>query len=775
MPEAPLAALSSPAARSKYVEYARAIALRPTQAGDLYSDLGSALSALGERRAAAAAYMSAIAVAPAHAVAYNNLAALLRSSPAHRGEALRLWLTAHALQPQQYARYPEMHLNVAGVLVDAGRYDEAIWHYERGLRYTAHEGDTLGRLLHLYQRTCDWRALDRLWPRAHHLLLERELPALECSRSGGVSTARRLGVRPALSPMHALTLPLMACELHGLAVAHAAQAEAEVLARNLSFAPHHGAVDWRRPLRVAAGGERRVDPNGGDAGGTMGVARSARGAGADDARTARRRPHAALHVGFLSSDWKRHPVAILMAPTLDAMRSECAQLRISAFALNPVALPRQDTDGMGDGAMTTQSHQGADGRDDGPPKAHAANASRSLRAAFTDDASSRGGGVAPASTDADWEQRVRRAVDTMVPLHGLSDMDAARRVHEARINVLIDLNGLYSRGARPVVLATRPAPLQSTHLGYGASSGARFVDWAIADPIVMPPLTAHGATLRERIVLLPPSHLPSGHAELYPHMIVRAGGAACCARWCEEAGSGGASAGGGRASVGGGGASAGCEVSGRGHTGSRREGGGAVASGAWCASGCAVARRRRRAPSCMPTLDSMSSSMRAHSACGSRCCCARPARCCGCCAGRHPSIGCGRRRPRSAFRRRVWSSPSACRKGVTCARLHWPVWRSTHRVTHRVRRASMCCGAACRCWRWPAAFVVFVGAARATRRAAPRRRRAAACRPSSSATPSPWSPPWPSRRCRCTLALGTSSWVSASPSREEADRCNSCV
>ena len=574
MPEAPLAALSSPAARSKYVEYARAIALRPTQAGDLYSDLGSALSALGERRAAAAAYMSAIAVAPAHAVAYNNLAALLRSSPAHRGEALRLWLTAHALQPQQYARYPEMHLNVAGVLVDAGRYDEAIWHYERGLRYTAHEGDTLGRLLHLYQRTCDWRALDRLWPRAHHLLLERELPALECSRSGGVSTARRLGVRPALSPMHALTLPLMACELHGLAVAHAAQAEAEVLARNLSFAPHHGAVDWRRPLRVAAGGERRVDPNGGDAGGTMGVARSARGAGADDARTARRRPHAALHVGFLSSDWKRHPVAILMAPTLDAMRSECAQLRISAFALNPVALPRQDTDGMGDGAMTTQSHQGADGRDDGPPKAHAANASRSLRAAFTDDASSRGGGVAPASTDADWEQRVRRAVDTMVPLHGLSDMDAARRVHEARINVLIDLNGLYSRGARPVVLATRPAPLQSTHLGYGASSGARFVDWAIADPIVMPPLTAHGATLRERIVLLPPSHLPSGHAELYPHMIVRAGGAACCARWCEEAGSGGASAGGGRASVGGGGASAGCEVSGRGHTGSRREGGG---------------------------------------------------------------------------------------------------------------------------------------------------------------------------------------------------------
>ena len=80
---------------------------------------------------------------------------------------------AYSLQPDQYERYPQMHLNIAGVLVDAGRYDDAIWHYGRGLAYAERREDTLGRVAHLNQRVCDWRAVDNLWPDAHRLLVRR--------------------------------------------------------------------------------------------------------------------------------------------------------------------------------------------------------------------------------------------------------------------------------------------------------------------------------------------------------------------------------------------------------------------------------------------------------------------------------------------------------------------------------------------------------------------------------------------------------------------------
>jgi tetratricopeptide (TPR) repeat protein len=152
--------------------FRNALARDSKLSADLYNDLGAALaSQRGRQREAAAAYVQAIQIAPVHSVAYNNLAALLlTASPPQRSKALSMYLIAHSLQPEQYERYPQMHLNLASVLVDAARYDEAIWHYGRGLRYEPQAEDTLGRLVHLSQRVCDWRAVDRLWPHVRHLL-----------------------------------------------------------------------------------------------------------------------------------------------------------------------------------------------------------------------------------------------------------------------------------------------------------------------------------------------------------------------------------------------------------------------------------------------------------------------------------------------------------------------------------------------------------------------------------------------------------------------------
>ena len=236
--------------------YLRTAALQPHIAGSAYSDLGVALSSQGQLRAAAHAYSAAIELVPTHGVAYNNLASLVAAS-GRRAEALQLYLVSHRLQPQAFATYPQMHLNVAGQLVDAARYDEALRHYEHGLGYAAQADDTLARIIHLRQRVCDWAGVHRAWPSvrwALHRALRR---------------SARPPRRPVLPPMHASTLTLSPAELIGLARAHAAAIEAEAAAAQLGFA---------HPLpplpQFAGGGE----------GGRV------------------------LRVGLISSDVKRHPV-----------------------------------------------------------------------------------------------------------------------------------------------------------------------------------------------------------------------------------------------------------------------------------------------------------------------------------------------------------------------------------------------------------------------------------------------------------------------------------
>lgn len=82
--------------------------------------------------------------------------------------------------------------------------------------------------------------------------------------------------------------------------------------------------------------------------------------------------------------------------------------------------------------------------------------------------------------------RIRRAMDHVIPLQGRSDEQAAQLIAAAGIDVLVDLQGL-TNGARPDILAYRPAPVQVSYLGLPATSALPGVDWIIADRYVMPP------------------------------------------------------------------------------------------------------------------------------------------------------------------------------------------------------------------------------------------------------------------------------------------------
>ncbi len=82
-------------------------------------------------------------------------------------------------------------------------------------------------------------------------------------------------------------------------------------------------------------------------------------------------------------------------------------------------------------------------------------------------------------------QRVQAAADHFVDLRGQSDQQAAERVRADGVHLLVDLAG-HTRGHRLGVFARRPAPVQATYLGYPGSTGAEFIDYIVGDPFVTP-------------------------------------------------------------------------------------------------------------------------------------------------------------------------------------------------------------------------------------------------------------------------------------------------
>src|SRR6185295_8137969 len=102
--------------------------------------------------------------------------------------------------------------------------------------------------------------------------------------------------------------------------------------------------------------------------------------------------------------------------------------------------------------------------------------------------------------------RVKRAFDRFVDMRGRDDVEIARFIRESEIDVAIDLKG-YTSDARPAIFALKPAPVQVNYLGFPGTMGVNFMDYIVADPMVVPP--ADEAHYSEKIVWLPDSYQPN--------------------------------------------------------------------------------------------------------------------------------------------------------------------------------------------------------------------------------------------------------------------------
>lgn len=103
-------------------------------------------------------------------------------------------------------------------------------------------------------------------------------------------------------------------------------------------------------------------------------------------------------------------------------------------------------------------------------------------------------------------KRLESAFDVFSDVAQCSDRGVAEAIRHAEIDILINLNG-YFGGERTRVFAQRPAPVQVNYLGYPATMGAAYMDYIVADKIVIPE-DRHGG-YAEKIVYLPHTYQPN--------------------------------------------------------------------------------------------------------------------------------------------------------------------------------------------------------------------------------------------------------------------------
>ncbi|MBF0612059.1 MAG: glycosyl transferase [Magnetococcales bacterium] len=97
-------------------------------------------------------------------------------------------------------------------------------------------------------------------------------------------------------------------------------------------------------------------------------------------------------------------------------------------------------------------------------------------------------------------QRFRNSADQFLDISQWPDEQAARRIVEDEIDILVDLNG-HTHGSRLNMLSMRPAPIVVNWLGYPGTAGSPFHHYIIGDDFITPPESE--IYYSEKVVRLP--------------------------------------------------------------------------------------------------------------------------------------------------------------------------------------------------------------------------------------------------------------------------------
>ena len=100
--------------------------------------------------------------------------------------------------------------------------------------------------------------------------------------------------------------------------------------------------------------------------------------------------------------------------------------------------------------------------------------------------------------------RLKDAFDVFIDVEHMSDMQIAKIAREMELDIAIDLSGptLHSRMR---ILAHRAAPIQVNWLGYPGTFGTTFIDYIIADEVIIP--EGNKESFVEKIIYLPKTYM----------------------------------------------------------------------------------------------------------------------------------------------------------------------------------------------------------------------------------------------------------------------------
>ena len=106
-------------------------------------------------------------------------------------------------------------------------------------------------------------------------------------------------------------------------------------------------------------------------------------------------------------------------------------------------------------------------------------------------------------TNDNTQEYIREIFDVFIDISEFSDLEVISMSRELEIHIAIDLKG-FTQAARTGIFALRAAPIQVNYLGFPGTMGADFMDYIIADKIVIPESSKHYYS--EKIVYLPDTY-----------------------------------------------------------------------------------------------------------------------------------------------------------------------------------------------------------------------------------------------------------------------------
>ncbi|MGH8199509.1 MAG: tetratricopeptide repeat protein [Steroidobacteraceae bacterium] len=426
--------------------YTRAIAIQPGHA-EAHNNRGVTLHELGRFEEAVASYDRALAARPDHADAYNNRGASLHKL-GRLEEALASHEQAIAIAPEN----AEAHNGRGVILTELERFDEALASYALALALDPEYAEAYsnrGTALRALKRHAEALA-------SYERTLEIEPDYVNALRNKGAVLVELKRFEEAL-----------ACYERGLALRQDVEFYAAQAAALHELKRTEEAVECYERVRALAP----------DAGFLLGTCRHARMHVCDWTDFESDVARLADGIGEGRPVAKPFPVlSLLDSPALQRkaadtwLRLECSP----RVKLPPLGrYPRHDRIRIG--------YFSADLRNHAVALLTAELFETHDRSRFELTAFSLGADVRDAL-----RTRIEPAFDRFLVVGGQSDHDIAALARRLEIDIAVDLGG-YTGDARPHILALRAAPVQVSYLGYLGSMGGDFMDYLIADPVIIPP------------------------------------------------------------------------------------------------------------------------------------------------------------------------------------------------------------------------------------------------------------------------------------------------